>query len=45
MDNCHVKKQIRKWLQQRAIGHKPLPTLEQIRHNVGWGSEVEIAVS
>lgn len=32
-----TKQQVRDWMQQRQAEHKPPPTPEQIRRELGWG--------
>lgn len=31
-----TKEQVRKWMEQRQVEHKPPPTPEQIRTELGW---------
>ncbi|MGZ4872751.1 MAG: hypothetical protein ACXV99_12705 [Candidatus Angelobacter sp.] len=30
------KEQVRQWMQQRQVEHKPPPTPEQVRRELGW---------
>jgi hypothetical protein len=30
------KEQVRQWMQQRQVEHKPPPTPEQVRQQLGW---------
>jgi hypothetical protein len=32
-----TKESVRDWLRQRVTEHAPLPSLEEIRRQLGWG--------
>lgn len=34
--NYPTKQQVRDWLSQRLVQHKPLPDIKQIRRELGW---------
>ncbi|WP_177307568.1 hypothetical protein [Pseudoduganella namucuonensis] len=39
MDNDRIRQLMRAWMARRRVHPEPLPSLEQIRHAVGWAEE------